>query len=193
MDEDGVTEEDGEEEDLDEESEEEDGLDAVLHVDSPAVASVHEGSRGITADTVGSPEDNCFAVWNSGCYMVMTFDTDTKLCTFAPLPSFAKKEEPVPLVELTLVSLRKTMKYWYGSAVIEGVTIKVSGHPNGKRSPLIKVWYPNNTLLGMIAIATAEDAWKAYTAIVKILAEMHDGTTPFSKDAFYIRRDELLM
>ena len=85
------------------------------------------------------------------------------------------------------------MKYWYGSTLIDGVTIKVSGHPNGKRSPLIKVWYPDNTLLGMIAIKTAVEAWKADTVIVKILEEMHVGTTPFSKDAFYIRSDELLM
>ena len=48
-------------------------------------------------------------------------------------------------------------------------------------------------LLGMLAVATAEDASRAFIMAQQILEEMLAKTTPFSNDAFYIRRDEMLM
>ena len=130
---------------------------------------------------------------NGGACKLLTRDHIAKRWHVALLPDMVVeaniKEENLEFVN-TVKEIIGVFKKTYE---IDGQKISVRGTPQGSRLPIITAKFPNGTFLGGTRVsggATAEDAYRVVTAIVQ---EMQDGKLPCNKDAFHIRRSELLL
>ena len=86
---------------------------------------------------------------------------------------------------------KKAMKYFSTIVEANDLTMKVVGFPNGVRNSMIKTQFPDGSSMGLV-ICSGITPMDAYKVTMKILTEMSTMEVDISKEAFYIRRGQLL-
>ena len=71
------------------------------------------------------------------------------------------------------------------------MTMKVVGFPNGLRNSLIKTQFPDGSSMGLV-VCSGITPMDAYKITMKILTEMSQMEVEFSKEAFYVRRGQII-
>ena len=86
-------------------------------------------------------------------------------------------------------TLKECISEFKRSELYEGDSIKVTGTPQGDRVPLFLL---KRGRVQIGSVSTREiDGFAAWELINLVLNEMLNGETPFTKEAFYARREEL--
>ena len=128
---------------------------------------------------------------NGQACKLMEFDEESGRWQVLLLPDCDEMHRIKP-TSLTAVSdVKEVIQVFKKTYTIDGVAIHLRGTPQGDRVPMIIARFPDGKLLGgaRVSAASVEDSFKV---MKDILEEMADGRLPFSKTAFYTRRDELV-